>query len=114
MFQAQIITVCFLTMFGAIFVFNFFEKRHRAIAEKAALILGLVAGVYCIAAGAFLLSGWQDPFAAATAQQLGHVAGSHGGRGGIVILAIRFWPYVLIGFGAFSSYHYLAILKSYA
>ena len=64
---------------------------------------GCVASIYCLLAGSDLALGWQDLLAGASAQQLGQPAASHGGRDGIVIFAIRFWPFLLIGLGGYMA-----------
>ena len=70
MFTAKVIAVCFVAMVAAIYPFTFFDKRGHVSAAKAALVIGLIASLYCIAAGIFLLTDWQDPFATADPQQL--------------------------------------------
>ena len=55
---------------------------------------------------------WQDPFAVGADPQLvGKAASSHGGKGGIIILIIKFWPFALMGFSAYFGYLGLGILK---
>ena len=55
---------------------------------------------------------WQDPFAAGADPQLvGKAASSHGGKGGIIILIIKFWPFALMGFSAYFGYLGVCILK---
>lgn len=90
MFSAQSIAISFITMFAAIGAFSFMEKRHWVATKKIVLAIGLSAAIYSAAAGLFLLSGWHDPLASVNSQEVGQAASSHGGRGGIVILAIRF------------------------
>ena len=111
MFTAKVIAVCFVAMVAAIYPFTFFDKRGLVGAAKAALVIGLIASLYCIAAGIFLLTDWQDPFATADPQQLARASATHGGKSGIVVLAIRFWPYVLIGSGGYFAYSSFAILR---
>jgi hypothetical protein len=111
MFTGQYIAIAFLTMFAAIGAFLLIEKRRWLLAERPVLLLGLVASGYCIAAGLFLLSGWQDPLGVASSLEVAHAATSHGGRGGVAILVIRFWPYVLIGLGSYCGYYYILIFK---
>ena len=93
-------------------------SRARKIAWTGALIsalvtgaIGLMASLYCMTAGIFLLTDWQDPFGTADPQQLARASAAHGGKGGIVVLAIRFWPYVLIGSGGYFAYNSFAILR---
>ena len=73
--------------------------------------LGLAASLYCVAAGLSLAVDWQDPFAAADPERLARASAPHGGRGGLVVFAIRFWPYVLIGLGGYFGYNNFAMLR---
>lgn len=112
MFTATIIASSFIGMLAAVGLFSFFEKRGMLGAAKISAAIGLFAAAYCIAAGLFLLADWQDPFAVADPHEIAKASGTHGGRGGIVIFAIRFWPYVLIGFGGYFAYSYFIILRN--
>lgn len=111
MFTAMVIAICFVVMIAAIGPFTFFDKRGLVGAAKASLVIGLLASLYCLAAGLFLLTDWQDPFATADPGQLARASATHGGKGGIVVFAIRFWPYVLIGLGGYFAYNSFAILR---
>ena len=111
MFTSRVITVAFITMFAAAGLFLFFDKRGLIATAKTILVIGLVASLYCVAAGIFLLTDWQDPFAAADPQLLTKASASHGGKGGFVVIAIRFWPYVLVGLGGYFAYQILSMLK---
>jgi hypothetical protein len=111
MFQASFIFIAFVGSFVTIHALVAVDKRGWDAAAKAAAVGGLVASLYCLAAGIFLLSGWEDPFAAVDSAELGKASGRRGGRGGIIVLAIRFWPYVLIAMGSYFGYSYAAILK---
>ena len=107
MFSALPITVAFITMFAATFALMLIEKRRWYAAERPALITGLVAAVYCVAAGLFLIVGWQDPLAGAATEEVVHRRGT-----GLVILIIRFWPYALIGLGGYFAYSTFDLLRS--
>jgi hypothetical protein len=104
MFSAELITFFFIAMFVGAIVSQFFDKRGATTLAKSYMALVCVASVYCLLAGLFLAVGWEDPLAKVGANEVGHAAASHGGRGGIVVLAIRFWPYVLIGLGGYMAY----------
>jgi len=110
-FTAKMIAVCVVVMIAAIGSFTFFDKRGLVGAAKTSLVIGLLASLYCLAAGLFLLTDWQDPFATADPAALARTSATHGGKGGIVVLAIRFWPYVLIGLGGYFSYSSFSILR---
>jgi hypothetical protein len=104
MFSAQLITFFFIAMFVGPIVSQFLVKRGATTLAKTSMALVCVASVYCLLAGLFLAAGWEDPFANASAAEVGHAAATHRGRGGIFILAIRLWPYVLIGLGGYMTY----------
>jgi hypothetical protein len=103
MFAAYPIAIAFVAMFAAAFPIEWLEKKGHDSIVRALLITSLISGTYCLAAGAHLLGGWQDPFAAAAPQEL--ASASSGRRGGLIILMIRFWPYVLIGLGGYAMYN---------
>ena len=69
------------------------------------LLLGVAASVWCILAGVDLMDGWADPLATADPGDLGCAAGSHGGRGGVILLLIRFWPYCLMALGGWCGFN---------
>lgn len=110
MFSAELITFFFIAMFVGVFVFLFFEKRGATTLAKSSMALVCVASVYCFLAGLFLAVGWEDPLAKVSATEVGHAAAAHGRRSGIVVLAIRFWPYVLIGLGGYMAFYSIPIL----
>jgi hypothetical protein len=89
----------------------FVEKRQIRKLPTLVLVVGLIASMYCLSAGIFLFFDWQDPLAAASTEQIANASMKHGGKGGIVILAIKYWPYVLIGLGGYFSYSYFQILR---
>ena len=105
MFSWELIAAGFLATFLAIAPIDWLENRHFNTAVKIILLIGLVAAVYSIFAGIHLRVGWEDPLAGADPETVGRVTGRR--RGGIIILAIRFWPYVLIGVGGFFAFRYL-------
>jgi hypothetical protein len=110
MFQASFIFIAVVTMVVIIHAVIAADKRGWDAAAKAAAVGGLVASLYCLAAGIFLLSGWDDPFAAADPAKLGKASMQHGRRGGIIVSVIRYWPYVLIAMGSFAGYAYATVL----
>jgi hypothetical protein len=110
MFGGGIIAVAFILIFLCIPVVSIAERKGALRVEKAALSVGLAAAVYCIAAAIYLYPAWQDPLAAAEADQLARASASGGGRGGVVVAAIRYWPLFLGGIGAYFGYHNARIL----
>lgn len=111
MFTATLIATAFLGMFACVGAMTLSDKLKWRSASHALEVLAAIFSAYCIAAGAFLLVGWEDPFSGASSEQIASASTRGRGRGGIVILAIRFWPYVLIGLGAYMFYHALGMLR---
>jgi len=111
-FAGRFIAVGFITMFGAVFLFLLTEKMGWLRPQRAIVAISLLAALYCVAAGVSLHFGWQDPFASADPTHYARASASGRGGGGIILLAIRFWPYVLIGLGGIFGYHALRILRA--
>ena len=78
---------------------QFLYRRELYIAAHVLNVFCLLAGIYCVAAGIFLAAEWQDPFANVSSQTLSRASVSGRGRGGLFILAIKYWPYILICYG---------------
>lgn len=111
-FFTYLLIFFFIGMFASMKLIEFLEERKAIKALKVVLVFNLIASLYCLVAGVYLALNWQDPFAQASSEQLGSAAASHGGKGGIVILAIRFWPYVLIGFGGMFAFRSFVTLRN--
>lgn len=110
LFPASAITVAFLGLFvgtGALVICM--DRRWRRTEAVVAWTI-LAFAIYCVAAGIHLQTGWEDPLASASASQLSSASVRGRGRGGIIVLAIRYWPYVLIGLGAFFAYNVGSVL----
>lgn len=105
MFAATVIGVAFITMFIAILPIGWLEERNYDGLGKALLVVALFAGLYCFLAGIHLAGGWEDPFANADPETLGKASTRGRGRGGLIILAISYWPYVLMGIGGYVVYN---------
>jgi len=104
MFTGKIIAFAFLSVFGGILIAMLADKLKQKWLDSVGSSIILVASLYCVAAALFLWGGWQDPFASANISTEQVAGATHGRRGGIVILAIRYWPYVLGGMGAYTAY----------
>lgn len=72
--------------------------------EPVALWLSFLCGLYCVFAGIALEADWVDPFSTAAPSDLAKASATHGGKGGLIILIIRIWPYFLIGLGGYIVY----------
>jgi hypothetical protein len=112
LFTGRLIAIGFAGMFAAAFLFLLTEKMDWQSAQRPILALGLLAALYCVTAGISLHLGWQDPLTNVNDTHYARASASGRGRGGIVLLAIRYWPYVLMGLGAFFAYHMLRILRA--
>ena len=105
MFGWEIITVAFLALSLALGTADWLEKRQFNSAVLVVLAFGLIASVYAVLAGIHLLGGWEDPLASTDPETVRKAAARR--RAGIVVLAMRYWPYVLIGMGCLGTFGYL-------
>ena len=97
MYAGEVIAVAFIAMLLVALPLERLEKRELLGPAKVFLAVGVFSGVYSILAGIHLAGGWEDPFANVDAERLGSASAKGRGRGGLVILAIRSWPYILMG-----------------
>ena len=111
MFPGEYIACAFIAMWLIIFPFNFFNKRGFVTLSKTMLIVGLICSIYCIAAGLSMVVGWEDPLSQANPETLASFSSKGGGKGGLYILIIRFWPYFLIGAGGWVGWQNYQLLK---
>ncbi len=89
MFPGEVISVAFITMLIVAVPLEWLEKRELFGPAKALLAVGVIAGLYCILAGILMAGDWEPSPVR--------------GRTGFIV-AIRFWPYILMGAGAFAVY----------
>lgn len=113
MFSGKMIAIAFVLMFASTGLLVISDKLKQQWLESIGIVSGLAASLYCVAAALFLWGDWQDPFATANiaAEDIGNAAAKGRGRGGIILLAIKFWPYVLGGFGAYFAYNNFWLLR---
>jgi hypothetical protein len=109
MFTTRVIAWSFMTMFAVPLLSSVcagIDVQHQGTGAllKALWAIGFGAAVYCIAAGLFLMVGWQDPLVAIAPEELARYSTMHRGKSSTIILAVRFWPYVLIGLGGYFSF----------
>lgn len=106
MFTAKLITTSVIVSFAIIGIMNFLAGREKSIKLfQLAVIISILASLYNLLAGIYLLSGWEDPLASASSEEIGKASARSGGKGGIVILLIKYWPYALIAWGGYTLYH---------
>lgn len=101
-FQTGIIAVAVIFGLTAAWIFGILKEKQawRALAFVSGV--AVLVGIYILATGAYLLGGWSDPLATTDPNQVSEVTSR--GRNGLIVLAIRYWPYFLLGFGALVSY----------
>jgi hypothetical protein len=106
MFTAKIITAAVLISFATVFLMNFLQDKSKLIKIfQFVVIVSILASLYNLIAGIYLLTGWEDPLAEASGKELGEASAKSRGRGGIIILIIKYWPYVLIGWALYALYY---------
>ena len=106
MFTAKIISIAVLISFASVFLMNFLQEKPKLLKIfQFVVIASILASLYNLIAGIYLLTGWEDPLAEASGKELGEASAKGRGRGGIVILIIKYWPYVLIGWALYALYY---------
>lgn len=100
MFSGEIIAVAFIAVLVSANVLRFAEEIKWHLIVRAFTLILVIAGIYCFIAGAWMVGGWSDPLASMTAEEIDKVRPMSRGRGGILIVVIQFWPYVLMLTGA--------------
>ncbi len=82
-----------------------FLQRTRLQLGRLFLTIAVAASAFCIMAGIDLLGGWGNPLADVDSGDLARTASGHGGRSGLVLLMIRYWPWCLLALGAWCGFH---------
>lgn len=117
MFSPIVIAVALVLMFVSIGIIESLEKREKVRLVRAVAFLGLLACIVSVGAGLDMVAGWTDPLRSVdpeTVQQFERRATARTrGRGGWIVLAIRYWPWFLIGAGGFFGLGYGKILWRY-
>jgi hypothetical protein len=109
LFQAYIIGIAFFTTFLIAIPAMWLEEHEFKGISFFLFGVGLISGLYCIFAGLYLAGTWEDPISNVDPEMIGKMSGRARGRGGIIILVVRFWPYVLIASGGYFVFHYVRI-----
>lgn len=78
------------------------------IIYKNILKLDVATAVYLFAAGVYLIFDWSDPLSTMSSEQYAKGSATHGGKGGILLSLISYWPHFLI---AYSSYYLYGLWK---
>ena len=110
MFSSEVITFFFISVFASIYLFQLLHKFRAISLAKIIVAFGCFSSIYCVLAGLFLAFGWQDPLSTASTEMVTRTSLSHGGRGGLLVAVIRYWPYVLIGLGIYTAYQNAQLL----
>lgn len=106
MFGGEITFYGIIIMFIGVGLMIVTQKMGWARLNLIVLWIGLLASLYCLTVGIFLYFNWHNPLANIDPSEIGRISSKARGRGGIILLAIRFWPFVLIGLGGYFAYHY--------
>ena len=106
MFTAKLISIGIAVSFASVFIMNYLQDKPSLIKIfQTSVIISIISGLYILGAGIFLLTGWEDPFINASAKEIGQASSRAGGKGGIVILIIKYWPYAMIAWALYSLYY---------
>lgn len=110
MFSTQIITISFFISALGVIILNFAIEKIKVSKEivKYILIIALLSSIYNALAGMSMIFDWVDPLSKASPEQIGKAAARR--RGGIILLLISFWPYILTFFGGVMSWVYFKFL----
>tara|TARA_Y100000768_G_C23639392_1_gene523371 strand:- start:240 stop:581 length:342 start_codon:yes stop_codon:yes gene_type:complete len=110
MFSAKIITITFLSTVFGIFIIEYLENKPKLkIILKILLLIFIIFSIYNLLAGLNLWFGWEDPLSKATPEQIGRAGARRGG--GLLILIISFWPYILTFLSAYMIWLYSMIFR---
>jgi succinate dehydrogenase/fumarate reductase cytochrome b subunit len=110
MFSGNILTVTVLSSLFGIYLVEYLERKisyHQIF--KIILLILLLFSIYNFFGGLRMIFDWEDPLANATPEQRGRASARR--RGGLVLLIIEYWPYVLTIFGALWSFIYYSAFK---
>jgi hypothetical protein len=111
-FSFRPIAIAFIAQFVCVGLMVQCQKRRMVAGEVAVLLLAVVAAIYCIAAGIHLHDGWQEMMAFSDqSNEFSQEGSARVRRGGIFLLAMRYWPYMLIGIGVYVGYNSLRLLR---
>ena len=105
----MILGAVLLSLFSAV-PLNFLQSRGFVWTARILMFSALLASIYCVTAGIYLMEGWGDLFIDASGAELGNASARGRGRGGIIIAAIRYWPWVLIVGGSYLGYMQIHIV----
>tara|TARA_B100001057_G_scaffold426813_1_gene451192 strand:- start:977 stop:1330 length:354 start_codon:yes stop_codon:yes gene_type:complete len=106
MFTAKIITTTVILSFVIVFLMNFLQDRPKLFKLFQLMVISsILVSLYNLIAGIYLLSGWEDPLVNATNEQIGQVSAKARGKGGLVIVIVKYWPYALIGYSLYALYY---------
>ena len=110
MFSAKIITITFLSSFFGIFIVEYLENKPKfKIILKTLLLIFIFFSIYNLIAGLNLWFGWEDPLSKATPEQMGRAGARRGG--GLLLLIISFWPYILTFASVYMIWLYSMIFR---
>lgn len=103
MFSSEVITFFFVSVIASFHILKLLDKFGEIRLTKIIVAFACLSSIYCLLAGLFLLTGWQDPLSAASTESL---VNSQSRYKGIFFVAIKYWPYLLIILGLGSTFTY--------
>lgn len=80
------------------------NKWNLARLESIGMWMTFLCALYCVFVGISLEADWVDPFSTSNPDDVAKASAKHGGKGGLIIVVIRVWPYFLIGMGGYFAY----------
>ena len=82
MFAGEIIAVAFVAMFASMYPASWLEEKNLDKLATVFFTIGLIASIYSVITGIFLLVGWEDPLNNADPETLAKASTRARGRGG--------------------------------
>ena len=103
MFDDLIIIGAFGSIFILAWIASFLADKQYWLAFEGFNIIIFILSCYCLAASIDMISDWVDPL-----QELNSTTSSeanHTRKGGLILLVISFWPYVLLASSAWFAWY---------
>lgn len=107
MFSSEVITFFFISIIASFHLLKLLDKFGAVALSKSILTFACISSIYCVIAGLFLLSGWQDPLSIASTEALANTSSRYKG---LFVVVIKYWPYFLIMLGIGSTIKYSRML----
>jgi hypothetical protein len=89
-------------MFLSVFIIQLFKSRKWIFVTKFFSLVLIISCILCFISGILMIPNWGNPFSNASPQLIGRIAAHR--RGWLILLVVRFWPYMLIVFSSLFSF----------